>query len=403
MDNAERLALRHKRTAASPPFLRGGFRPFFLLGACWAIGALLIWLWSLTGGPAQIGQLDALAWHRHEMLFGFVGAIVAGFILTAIPNWTGRLPVAGLPLAGLVGWWMAGRAIHFVPLDAHWSVYALVDASFYFGLAAIAAREIIKAGNRNLPPVILIALLGIANILDLAGAAGAIDWSLGSRLGIGLMVMMVSIIGGRVVPSFTRNWLQKTGAKLPLPVQPGRFDMVVLGMTAIAMLLWTFAPSGRSVGIALVLAAFFQALRLARWQGWRCFSDRLVLILHLGYLWLPVGLGLLGGAELGAPNSPTSGLHALTAGAMGTMILAVMTRATLGHTGRALHAGPGTHLIYAAILIAVVLRVFAGFGPVNTMALLMVSGAFWVAAFALFVMFYGPMLVTARAGEAGRG
>jgi len=117
MDNTERLALRHKRNAASPPFLRGGFRPFFLLGPCWAIGALLIWIWSLAGGPAQIGQLDALAWHRHEMLFGFIGAIVAGFILTAIPNWTGRLPVAGMPLAALVVWWMLGRAIHFIPLS----------------------------------------------------------------------------------------------------------------------------------------------------------------------------------------------------------------------------------------------------------------------------------------------
>ncbi|WP_417819089.1 NnrS family protein [Tritonibacter scottomollicae] len=396
MDNTDRLALRHKRTAASPPFLRGGFRPFFLLGPCWAIGALLIWIWSLAGGPVQIGQLDALAWHRHEMLFGFIGAIVAGFILTAIPNWTGKLPVAGMPLAALVAWWMLGRAIHFIPSGTHWSVFALIDASFYFGLAAIAARETIKSGNRNLPAVILIALLGIANVLDLAGAAGVIDWSLGSRLGIGLMVMMISIIGGRIVPSFTRNWLQKNGAKHPLPVQPARFDMLVLIVTAIAMLLWVFAQPGQLVGVALVLAALFQALRLARWQGWRCISDRLVLILHLGYLWIPIGLGLLGATELDAPIPTTSGLHALTAGAMATMILAVMTRSILRYTGRALHADMGTHLIYAAILTADALRVFAGLGPVDTMALVQLSGALWIAAFGLFITLYGPNLVLPR-------
>ncbi len=396
MDNTERLALRHKRNAASPPLLRGGFRPFFLVGPCWAIGALLIWIWSLAGGPAQIGQLDALAWHRHEMLFGFIGAIIAGFILTAIPNWTGRLPVAGMPLAALVAWWMLGRAIHFIPLGTHWSTFALIDASFYFGFAAIAAREIIQAGNRNLPAVILIALLGVANVLDLGGAAGAIGRSLGSRLGIGLIVMMISIIGGRIVPSFTRNWLQKNGAKHHLPVQPARFDMLVMAVTAIAMLLWTFAPPGQLVGIVLVMAALFQTLRLARWQGWRCVSDRLVLILHLGYLWIPIGLGLLGATQLGVPIPPTSGLHALTAGAMATMILAVMTRSILRLTGRTLRADTGTHLIYAAILTAAGLRVLAGLGPVDTMLMVQLSGALWVTAFGLFIALYGPKLVLPR-------
>jgi len=241
--------------------------------------------------------------------------------------------------------------------------------------------------------VILITLLGIADILDLAGTAGAIDWSLGSRLGIGLIVMMISIIGGRIVPSFTRNWLQKNGAKHPLPVQPARFDMLVLAVTAIAMLLWIFAPPGQLVGVALVLAALFQTLRLARWQGWRCFSDRLVLILHLGYLWLPIGFGLLGVTELGAPISPTSGLHALTAGAMATMILAVMTRLTLAHTGRALRADMGTHLIYAAILTSAGLRVFAGLSPVDTMLMVQLSGALWITAFGSFIALYGPKLV----------
>lgn len=401
MDNRERLILRRKRTAASPAFLRGGFRPFFLLGACWAIGALLIWLWSLAGGPARIGQLDALAWHRHEMLFGFVGAIISGFILTAVPNWTGKLPVAGLPLAALVTWWMLGRAIHFLPPGTHWGVSAAIDASFYFGLAAILAREITKAANPNLPVVLLIACFGIADILDLAGAAGAIDWSLGSRLGIGMVVVIISIMGGRIVPSFTRNWLQKIGATHHLPVQPARFDMLVVGVTATAMLLWALAPSGHLLGIALLLASLLQALRLSRWQGWRCLPDRLVLILHLGYMWVPIGLGLLGAAELGAAVSPTAGLHALTAGAMATMILAVMTRATLSHTGREPRADTGTHLIFAAILVAAGLRVLAGLRPADAMLLFQLSGAFWVTAFALFIIFYGPMLLSPRVGKQG--
>jgi uncharacterized protein involved in response to NO len=392
------LELRKQRMAASIPFLRGGFRPFFTGGAAWALIALVLWLCALAGAVTLPTAFDPLAWHRHEMLFGFVGAVVAGFLLTAIPNWTGRLPIAGMPLAWLFGLWLAARlAVLFSsavgPVPA-----ALIDVGFFLVLAALAAREVLAAQNRNVPIVAMVLLFGVANAVDHAAAAGLVgDDMAGVRAGIGLVILMISVIGGRIVPSFTRNWLVKHGAKTGLPTQPGRFDLLTIGVTATALLSWVAGwPDELTTGLLLVAAAILQSTRLARWSGFRTFRDPLVVILHVGYAWVPVGLLLLGLSLTGTAVPRTVAIHALTAGAMATMILAVMTRATLGHTGRELRADKHTVALYALVTIGAALRVAAPVLPFDYVLLIQISGSLWAGAFLLFLIAYGPKLLGPR-------
>jgi uncharacterized protein involved in response to NO len=335
------------------------------------------------------------------MLFGFVGAVVAGFLLTAIPNWTGRLPIAGAPLAGLFGLWMAGRFATLFSAELGLIAAAILDVGFYLLLALVAAREVIEANNRNVPIVGLVLLFGVANALDHLAAAGfAIDPELPWKLAVALVTLMISLIGGRIVPSFTRNWLAKRGVTQGLPGQPGRFDLAVIGLTAVALLAWVAAPAGWLPGTLLGIAATAQAMRLARWKGWKAVADPLVLILHVGYTWVPVGLGLLAASQLGAPLPQSAAVHALTAGAMGTMILAVMTRASLGHTGRELSAGPATALIYMLVTMGALLRVGAPLGAFDYRIGMEVAGLCWIGSFLLFIACYGSILFAPRVGEA---
>jgi uncharacterized protein involved in response to NO len=394
------LALRRARMAAAPPILRGGFRPFFLGGALWAIIALALWLSVLAGQVTIPTAFDALAWHRHEMLFGFVGAVIAGFLLTAIPNWTGRLPIAGGPLASLFGLWLAGRLAVLLSGTLGPTVAAVIDVSFYLVLAAVAGREVIGANNKNVPIVGLVLLFGIANGLDHLAAAGIfVDPALPWQLAVALVTMMISLIGGRIVPSFTRNWLAKRGNTEGLPGQPNRFDLVAIGLTALGLLAWIAAPSGWLPGSLLAIAAAAQAARLARWKGWKAAGDPLVLVLHVGYAWLPTGLALLAAFELGASLPQSAAVHALTAGAMGTMILAVMSRASLGHTGRELRAGPTTSVMYVLVTIGAALRVAASLGGVDYRMGMEVAGLCWIGSFVLFAFSYGPILFKPRLGE----
>jgi uncharacterized protein involved in response to NO len=391
------LALRYARMAAAPAFLRGGFRPFFFGGALWAVVALTLWVLALAGAIQLPTTLDAFAWHRHEMLFGFVGAVIAGFLLTAIPNWTGRLPIAGAPLAALVALWVVGRVSVLFSSKVGIAIAAPIDVSFYLVLAALAAREVLSSRNRNLPVVLLVLLLGAANTTDHLGAAGIIaDADLGWKIALALIILMISLIGGRIVPSFTRNWLVKQSVRDGLPAQPTRFDMAVIGATALAFLAWILAPAGWLTGGLFALAATGQTVRLARWKGWKTVSDPLVLVLHVGYAWVPIGLALLAAVELGAPIPRSAAIHALTAGAMATMILAVMSRATLGHTGRQLQAGTATKIAFVLVTIGAILRVTAPMGLLDYRVGMEVAAMAWVGTFLLFLAAYGPILLTPR-------
>lgn len=391
------LALRRSRMAAAPAFLRGGFRPFFFGGAVWALVALTLWLTALVGATTLPSALEPLVWHRHEMLFGFVGAVVAGFLLTAIPNWTGRLPIAGASLASLFGLWALARLAVLCSAEIGQGAAAALDVGFYLVLAALAAREVLAAKNRNVPIVALVLLFGFANALDHAAAAGVItDEGLGWRSGLALVVVMISLIGGRIIPSFTRNWLAKNGVKQGLPGQPGAFDMATIAVTAAGLFAWVVLADRPLAGAMLVAAGLLQALRLARWSGLKAVADPLVFILHVGYAWVPVGLVLLGAAILGAPVPRSAAIHALTAGAMATMILAVMTRATLGHTGRELRASPATVILYVLVTLGALLRVTAPLGFIDYTFGMEVSAVAWGGAFLVFLLAYGPILFAPR-------
>ena len=391
------LALRYARMAASPPFLRGGFRPFFLGGPLWAIVALILWLLALAGAVQLPTAFDALAWHRHEMLFGFVGAVIAGFLLTAVPNWTGRLPIAGPPLGGLFALWLAGRLALLFSAVVGTATAAVLDVGFFVVLATVAAREVLESKNRNLPVVGLIFLFGLVDALDYFAAAGLLsDPDLAWKCAVALVVTLISLIGGRIIPSFTRNWLAKQGVRQGLPTQPGRFDIVVIGLTVLSFLAWITAPQGWLTGGLFAIAAAAQLTRLARWKGWKTLADPLVLIMHVGYAWVPIGLALLAAVDLGAAFPRSAAVHALTAGAMATMILAVMSRATLGHTGRELRASAITQAAYVLVTAGAVLRVAASLGLLDYRLGMDVAGSAWIGAFLLFLAAYGPILLGPR-------
>ena len=399
---SQMLALRKRRMAATHPFLRGGFRPFFFGGAAWGLIALALWILALAGSLTLPTAFDTLSWHRHEMLFGFVGAVVAGFLLTAIPNWTGRLPIAGAPLASLFGLWAAARLAVLFSEESGVLAAAILDVGFYFVLALVAAREVLEAKNRNFPIVGMVLLFGIANALDHAAAAGLIgNPDLGWMLALSLVVLMISLIGGRITPSFTRNWMTKQGIRTGLPTQPGRFDMLVIGATAFALLAWLMAPAGLVSGGLLLGAGALQAARLARWGGIRTASDPLVLALHIGYAWVPIGLLLLGASMAGAPIPRSAAIHAFTAGAMATMILAVMTRASLGHTGRELRANAATVAIYLLVTLGALIRVAAPLQLTDYRFSMEIAGLAWGGALLLFLIAYAPVLWRPRLGDAG--
>lgn len=381
-------------------FLKGGFRPFFLGGALWALVVASLWVAVLSGTITLPTAFDPLAWHRHEMLFGYLGAVIAGFLLTAIPNWTGRLPVAGGALAALAGLWFAARLAVLFSARVGIIPAMVLDVGFVLALFAVTAREVIVARNRNLPMIAILLLFAIANGVDHAEAGGLIaDGNHGWRAGFALVLMLISLIGGRIIPSFTRNWLVKQRATTGLPSQPDNFDKTVLAATAAALLVWLAAPDAAIAGWLLVAAGAMQAIRLARWSGLRTGREPIVVILHIAYAWLPLGLVLLGASIL-TPGIPRSvALHALSAGAMASMTLAVMTRATLGHTGRALRADMATVAIYCLVTLGAATRVAAPLLPFDYMRAIVLAGGLWGGAFLLFVLAYGPKLLSGPAGR----
>jgi uncharacterized protein involved in response to NO len=374
------------------PLFSMGFRPFFLLAAVWSALAVPLWIAAFAGW-LPIEHLDR-HWHAHEMMFGYLSGVIAGFLLTAVPNWTGRLPVTGAPLMGLVLLWCAGRAAMLIP---EFAAGPIIDSAFLFIFAAVIGREIIAGRNvRNAPVLVLLTVLASANLLSHLRGADPELALLGERIGIAAVATLVALIGGRIVPSFTRNWMAKQKL-IPEPASPSPFDAVTLAIGAIALVVWAISPTLYAAGLALTLAGALHFVRLARWQGWRTSKEPLVLILHLGYFWLALGLLLQGLAILAPSVVPAaSGLHAITAGAFGVMTLAVMTRASLGHTGQKLVATPRISAIYILVNLAALVRVAAPFLPEHYTALLALSAALWSGAFTWFVFVYAPLLLRPR-------
>ncbi|MDE8346377.1 MAG: NnrS family protein [Acidocella sp.] len=395
MTMTSRIAAPHRRSV--PALFTQGFRPFFLAAGLWAAIALALWIYMLLTGWVVPSRFDPLTWHIHEMLFGFVMAAIAGFLLTAIPNWTGRLPVSGTPLALLAGLWLLGRIACLV--SAHFPAWLAIvaDMSFPVALVGVVAREIIAGKNwRNLTVVAPVSVLGIANLLMHLEANGVdVPPGLGWRLGLAAIIMLVSVMAGRIVPSFTRNWLAKRPGST-LPASHGLIDKIALGILHVGLMGWAFLPAFRVFGLLLLIGAAINLWRMLRWRGLATAAEPLLLVLHIGYAWLVLGSALLGLSVFGADVPVSAAIHALTAGAIGTMILAVMTRATRGHVGRALSADRPTVLIYALVTLAAITRIAAAFALIWMLPLLVISACLWVAGFLGFAFSYGPMLLLPR-------
>jgi len=344
--------------------------------------------------------LDPVSWHAHEFLFGYLGAIIAGFLLTAVPNWTGRLPIVGWPLGGLFLLWLSGRVA--IATSALWSSFAVafVDLAFPVLFALVIAREIFAGKNwRNLMVLGLFTALVAGNgIFHWEAARG--DFAAqgyGLRIGLATAIMLIALIGGRIVPSFTRNWLVKRGSK-HLPVPPmAPFDRLALLVLLLALIVWIARPNSSTAGIALLLAGTAHAVRLLRWAGLRTGAEPLVWVLHAGYAFVPLGAIVVGLSVLSTnPASAAAAQHLWMAGGIGLMTLAVMTRATLGHTGRELTADPATTTIYMLVITATLTRLLASAFPGSASALHLVSGLAWFCAFAGFALIYGRLLIAPR-------
>ncbi len=386
-------SLDRRRRYAGPALFSYGFRVFFLCAALWAAFGVLIWLPIYLGYVPFVTAFGPHDWHVHEMIFGYAAAAIAGFLLTAIPNWTGRLPVNGWPLAGLAALWLAGRIAILVSANLGPLLTAAIDVSFLATLAFVCAREIIAGKNwRNLRVLGVIAALTVANVFFHAEVhvIGAADYSL--RLALSTVIVLISLIGGRIVPSFTNNWLARNNpGRMPVPFS--RYDGLTLAVSILALAGWIVAPTGEWAGAALLAAGAMQAFRLWRWVGYRAAGDPLVLVLHVAYAFVPLGF-LLSGLSPVADVPGSAGIHAWGAGAVGLMTLAVMTRASLGHTGHALRAGLATQAIYAMVFIGAILRVAASLS--GDIAALEAAGALWIGGFVVFAASYGPMLVRRR-------
>ncbi len=384
------------RAYAGPALLSFGFRPFFLGASIWAAVAVALWLPVLAGALTLPTAFTPIDWHAHELLYGYLPAVVAGFLLTAVPNWTGRLPILGPPLLFLFLLWIAGRvAVTTSALTGPWFAAAL-DVAFLATLIAVIAREIIAGRNlKNLRVLLLVSVLLVGNAVFHVEAALGTGAGYGKRIGIAAAVLLISLIGGRIIPSFTRNWLvTHAPGRLPVPFQ--RLDLLAIFAAAGALIGWIAAPGATLTAMLLLIAGGLHTMRLARWAGERTTSEALVLVLHLGYAFVPLGFFLVSLSIL-APNAIASSgaLHGWTTGAIGLMTLAVMTRASLGHAGRPLTAGWPVMALYAAALTAAVARIAAAF-DVAVMPMLHLAAAAWVVAFGGFALAYWPMLTRPR-------
>lgn len=388
------------RVRAEPFGLWGrAFRPFFLGLAVYASLAVPAWSWMWLGPLCAPGWLLPMWWHGHEMVFGFVAAAIAGFLLTASPVWAGGPALSGAPLASLFALWVAGRVAFFMAgWLPNWLV-AAVDLAFLPAVVAAAVRTLWGSAQwRNYALVGVLLTLAGANALMHAEALGVASGlaSSGLRLAVDLVVVLILVIGGRITPAFTQNAWVRRGLVRTVRTWPGVDGLAVGSAAALACVAF---GTGRNdwTGLLATLAGLAAAVRSVGWQAWHTRSDPLLWSLHAGAGWLVLGLLLVGASDLGAAVPATAGLHALTAGAMGTTILAVVTRVGLGHTGRPLELPRGVVLCYVLVQSAAAARVAAAFLTDEAQRILLfASGGTWAAAFGLFAVRYWRILTAPR-------
>ena len=383
-----------------PPILAYGFRPFFLLAGIYAVLTVPIWVITLHGHDLSMMWLPAQIWHAHEMIFGFIIAAVAGFLLTAIPSWTGRRGFAGAPLFGLVLIWIAGRVVMTITTSLGPLMVAIVDMAFIPALTVTILPALIRSGNRrNLFFIALLVSLFAANLhFHLSGSLLVAPL----QFAINLILVLVTVVAGRVIPAFTSAGLRQLGSDVGIRRNQLLDRMLIVATIAVVVVDFITPGSVIEGTLAMVTAVLF-TVQLVRWQGWRLRSQPILWILHLGYAWIPVAMLLKAIWLLGVPIPGTSWIHALTTGAYSTMILGIMSRASLGHTGRALIA-PLTMVVGYYLLIAAGLgRVFGPILNLDHWRLWVSSAAIlWCLSFLLFLFVFAPILCSRRAdGRAG--
>jgi uncharacterized protein involved in response to NO len=382
-------------TDAAPglALLADGYRPFFVLAGLMAAIWVPLWLAIQQGAASSASPLPANVWHGHEMIFGYAVAVLSGFLLTAGRNWTGLPTARGAHLAALALLWLAGRIVLLADIVPP-AVAAAIDLAYLPALAATLAAPLLRARNyRNLVFLVILAALFTLSLLTYLSAWGSVGWDSQRifRVALDLFALVIALIGGRIIPSFTRNALPKAEIRpQPWLETPAMAALVLLAVLDLA------AEPGLATGIVALAAAAMHGLRLSGWGSLATRRTPILWVLHAGYAWLVVGLALRGLTALDAVPAAAA-LHALGAGAIGTITMAMMTRVALGHAGRPLVAARPTVLAYAMVILAAALRVGASFldGPGHDHAL-MAAGALWSLAFLLFLLVYVPILIAPR-------
>ena len=370
------------------PLLRLGFRPFYLGAAAFAALAVPLWVAAWFGQITLSTALAPMLWHGHEMLFGFAVAVIIGFLLTAGQAWTGLATPRDAALGGLVALWLAARV---AALTAPYAIYAALAMALLPLVAALLTRLLLRSGNhRNLPLALILLLLALANGAFHLAALGmtAINPLMALHAGLALVVMVLCVMAGRVVPAFTKA--ATPGMILP----PPKLERWTMTLTALGLAGWVFAPTGLATAAVLGLAAALHLRRQWAWQPWLTRSRPILWILHAGYAWIAVGLGLLALAQLGLV-SESAGLHALTVGATSGLIIGMITRTARGHTGRSLQAGKAETSAYVLVMAAALLRSLLPIFGLQSLALLGAAMA-WSSAFIIYLYVYTPWLLAAR-------
>jgi uncharacterized protein involved in response to NO len=377
----------------APVLFALGFRPFYLLAAGLAVAWIPLWVAVWHGHLALPTGFSPLVWHTHEMLFGFTAAVLVGFLLTAIPNWTGRPTVTGAPLAGLVVLWIAGRVLMLAGADLPWQVVAGVDVAFLPLAAAAMLPPLLAAGNRrNIGFPFVLMALALANLALHLDAAGVVSAGTGVTRGVlGAMMVILVVMGGRVIPFFTKNRLPAAGAGIDK-----RLDRLAIGATVAAAVLAVAVPSTIASGFAALAAAVLLIARALPWKPWATRKVPMLWVLHTGHAWIAVSLFLRAAMDFGLDLPASTADHAFTLGGIGVLTLGMMARTARGHTGRPIEATRLMTAAFAIVNLAAVLRVFGPIAAPEAPAVIGTSAILWALAFLLYLVEYAPILVDAR-------
>lgn len=392
-----RPAAGRARSLKLAPFAYG-FRPFFFGALAYALIGLGAWLWIRATSQPALGDLPPSLWHGHEMLFGFIGAAIAGFLLTAVPSWTGARGFAGLPLIALTAVWLAGRVAFACASHLPAAVVAVAELAFLPALALLIAPPLLRARNRNTVLLLVLLALWIVDVTFIVALARTEPvLATGTlRVGIDIVLLLITVIGGRIVPAFTSSALRRSG--IDAPVRNNQWlDAVVIGAMVFVVIIDAIAPLHAAAAVVAGVAAVGHAARLAGWRGLHARREPIVWVLHIAYAWLPLGLALKAVYLTAGADWAAQWLHALTAGAAATMIVAVITRASLGHTGRPLVVSRVVAAAYLLLTAAALVRVF-GTSPLAPHRdwMIWLAGALWLFAFALILIVYAPILLRPR-------